>query len=83
MAWKVEISKFAQKDLRNLDKSVVSKILKYLSKNIDGCKNPRDFGKPLSGDLVGLYRFRVESYRLINMFIRKRSLNYCSYCYCT
>ena len=65
MAWTVEISKFAREDIAKLDKGAVTLILKYLAKNINGCEDPTQFGKPLSGDLVGLHRYRVGDFRVV------------------
>ena len=65
MAWTVEVSGFAQKQLRKLDKQVQKRLLDWLDDRIEGCKNPRHFGEPLRGDLSGLWRYRVGSYRII------------------
>jgi mRNA interferase RelE/StbE len=58
MLWKIELSKFVQEDLAVLDKSIVKLILKYMAKNIEGCEDPTQLGKPLTGDLAGLHRYR-------------------------
>lgn len=65
MAWTVEISDFAEKQLRKLDRPVQQRLLDWLDDRIEGCKNPRHFGEPLKGDLAGLWRYRVGSYRII------------------
>ena len=65
MAWTVEISDFAEKQLRKLDRPVQKRLLDWLDDRIDGCKNPRHFGEPLRGDLAGLWRYRVGDFRII------------------
>lgn len=65
MTWLVEFSSFAQDDLSALDKPIIKQIMKYMLKNIEGCEDPTQFGKPLSGDLAGLHRYRVADYRIV------------------
>ena len=63
--WKVEWDDRARKELRKLDKSIQKEILNYLRVRIEGSNNPRLFGQGLSGNKAGLWRYRVENYRLI------------------
>ncbi|WP_181551121.1 type II toxin-antitoxin system RelE family toxin [Desulfosalsimonas propionicica] len=65
MAWIVEISDVAERQLKKLDRPVQKRILGWLSDRIDGCKNPRHFGEPLKGSHSGFWRYRVGSYRII------------------
>lgn len=65
MAWTVEVSDFAERQLRKLDRPVQKRLLDWLDDRIEGCKNPRHFGEPLRGDLAGLWRYRVGNYRII------------------
>jgi len=65
LAWTVEVSDFAEKQLRKIDRSVQKRLLDWLDDRIEGCKNPRHFGEPLRGDLCGLWRYRVGDYRII------------------
>jgi mRNA interferase RelE/StbE len=37
----------------------------WIEKNLEGCADPRALGKPLTGSLSGLWRYRVGSYRLL------------------
>lgn len=55
-------------DLKKLDGSAVKLILKYLKK-VENSENPKAYGKELSGNMVGLYRFRVSDYRIVAKFI--------------
>jgi len=65
LAWTVEISAFAQKQLRKLDKPAARRILDWLDDRIEGCRDPRHFGEPLKGDLAGLWRYRIGDFRVI------------------
>ena len=65
MAWTVEVSDFAEKQLSKLDRPVQNRLLDWLDDRIEGCKNPRHFGEPLRGDMAGLWRYRVGDYRII------------------
>ena len=55
-------------DLKKLDGSAVKLILKYIKK-VENSENPKAYGKELSGNMVGLYRFRVSDYRIVAKFI--------------
>lgn len=65
MAWRVEIQEQALADLRRLDPEVRRRILKYFRERLEGSENPRQLGKPLVGDRVGLWRYRIGDYRAI------------------
>ena len=65
MAWKVEISDVAERQLRKLDRPVQKRIIDWLEERIEGCKNPRHFGEPLKGDCAGFWRYRVGQYRIL------------------
>jgi mRNA interferase RelE/StbE len=65
LAWTVEISDVAQRQLRRLDYATQERILNYLNERIEGCKNPRHFGESLKSNLSGLWRYRVGDYRII------------------
>lgn len=65
MTWKVEFDDRALKELRKLDLRVQRQILRFLRQRVATPDNPKRFGKPLSGDRLGLWRYRIGSYRLI------------------
>ncbi len=65
MTWKVEFDDRALKELRKLDPPVQRQILHFLRQRVATPESPKRFGKPLSGDRLGLWRYRVGSYRLI------------------
>ena len=55
----------ALKELRKLDPYTASFILGWIRKNLQGCENPRRFGKGLVGNLGGSWRYRIGDYRLL------------------
>ena len=65
MAWTVEISAFAQKQLARLDRPAAARILDWLESRLEGPGNPRYFGEPLRGELAGLWRYRIGDFRVI------------------
>lgn len=56
-------------DLKKLDGSAVKLILKYIKK-LESSENPKAYGKELSGNMVGMYRFRVNDYRIVAKFVK-------------
>ena len=56
-------------DLKKLDGSAVKLILKYIKNKLENSENPKAYGKELSGNMAGLYRFRVSDYRIVAKFI--------------
>lgn len=63
--WIVEFDDRARRELRKLDNNVQKAILRFLRERIAGSGDPRRFGKPLRRNLAGLWRYRIEDYRLI------------------
>ena len=68
----VLFSDIAVKNLKKMDKSVASLIVGYIEKNIEGCENPRNFGKPLTADHKGKWRYRVGDYRILALIEDKK-----------
>ena len=65
MTWIVEWDDRARKELRKPDQQLQKNILKYLRERIAVCDDPRRFGKPLSYDKHGLWRYRVQNARIV------------------
>ncbi len=65
MAWRIELTETANKQLAKLDKVEARRITKFLRERLAATDNPRNTGKALSGPLGGLWRYRVGDYRLI------------------
>ena len=61
----VEVSEAVRKTLRKMDPGVRTMIVKWLRKNLEGCSDARVHGKALTGNLSGLWRYRVGNYRII------------------
>lgn len=64
MAWTIKYADSAGSQLRKLDKQVARQIVEYLD-GIAVLENPCSKGKALKGPLGGLWRFRVEDWRII------------------
>jgi len=62
--YKVEFSESALKNLKKLDRQTVRVIKNWVIKNLVDCDDPRQHGKPLKGNLAGIWRYRVGDYRL-------------------
>ncbi len=65
MTWRIEWKESARKELRKLNKQAQSQIISYLKESIEKSDNPKNFGKPLVGNLKGLWRYRIGDYRAV------------------
>ena len=66
MAWEIELSVEADRELSKLDPQHAKRILKFLRDQVAILENPRSLGKPLRGARLGeFWRYRVGDYRLI------------------
>lgn len=65
MAWKIEYTGTAVKQLRKLDKQIARQIVDFMDERIATLEGPRSTGKALVGPLGGLWRYRVGDYRVI------------------
>lgn len=65
MKYYVEYSKKSLRQLRKLDKPVRTRIYNWLMDRLDGCENPRRYGKSLTGSLSEYWSYRVGDYRVI------------------
>jgi mRNA interferase RelE/StbE len=61
----VELEDAAIKALQKMDGQMRRLVMSYIRKRLVGCENPRAFGKGLSGNRAGEWRYRVGSYRLL------------------
>lgn len=64
MAFRVEYTETALRQLRRLDRRVARRLVDYLDQ-IAALDNPRDRGKGLTGDRTGVWRYRVGDYRVL------------------
>jgi mRNA interferase RelE/StbE len=65
VSWGFEFEPGAIRDLKKLGPAAARKIRAYLDNRIKDAADPRAFGKPLKGDKHGLWRYRVEDYRIL------------------
>lgn len=65
MSYHVEFSKAALKELKKMDRYAASMILGWIRKNLEGCDDPRQYGKGLTANRSGQWRYRVGDYRLL------------------
>jgi mRNA interferase RelE/StbE len=65
MAWQIRFSRTAEKQLDKLDPKVRAAILRFLHLRISADPNPRSQGRALTGELQGLWRYRVGDYRVL------------------
>ncbi|HZZ14997.1 MAG TPA: type II toxin-antitoxin system RelE/ParE family toxin [Candidatus Sulfotelmatobacter sp.] len=65
MAWNLEISSPAQRQLDKLDKGTARRISKFLYERVRQLDDPRQIGEPLQGSLSEFWRYRVGDYRII------------------
>ncbi len=66
MAWKVELSTRAQKNLDGLDPRIARRILAFLHGRVVKLDDPRSIGEALTGSRSGeFWKYRVGDYRII------------------
>ena len=67
MAWKVELSTLAQKNLDQLDPQIARRLLTFLNERVASLDDPRSIGEALKGSRSGeFWKYRVGDYRLIS-----------------
>ncbi|WP_035052093.1 type II toxin-antitoxin system RelE family toxin [Andreprevotia chitinilytica] len=66
MAWTIDYTETAKKQLRKLDKQTARRILDFMDERIAAQADPRATGKALTGLMLGAYwRYRVGDYRIL------------------
>ncbi len=65
MAWTISYTATARAQLQRLDKQTARRIVDYLDGRVAGLDDPRRIGKPLTGPLGGLWRYRIGDCRVI------------------
>jgi mRNA interferase RelE/StbE len=63
--WVYRFDARALKELKKLGPQAQRNIIAYLDERVAGGNDPRRFGKALKADLAGLWRYRVDDYRII------------------
>lgn len=68
MMWKIKFNPQAEKSLYRLERQAKQRLESFMD-DLKIRDNPREIGKALSGDLKGLWRYRVGDYRVICQII--------------
>lgn len=63
--YKVRFSKRAVKELTKMDNKTQKIIRTWIRNNLVDTENPRQFGKPLDGNLSDKWSYRVGTYRIL------------------
>jgi mRNA interferase RelE/StbE len=67
MAWRIELSKAAEREIDKLDPQAAQRILKFLHHRVAALDNPRSIGEALTGSTLGeFWKYRVGDYRIIS-----------------
>ena len=65
MGYRIMIPDNVNKKILKFDKNTRKLLYDYISKNLADTDDPRFHGKALTGNLKGLWRYRIMDYRLI------------------
>ena len=65
MAFRVEYSKVALKQLKKMDRFDAWLITSWIGKNLEGCEDLRAHGKGLTANRSGEWRYRVGDFRIL------------------
>jgi mRNA interferase RelE/StbE len=73
VAWTVEISESALREIDKLDPQQSRRILKFLNDRVARSEDPRTIGQALHGAKLGeFWKYRVGDYRLICKIVDER-----------
>jgi mRNA interferase RelE/StbE len=64
LAWTIEYTETAKKQLRKLDRVAARRIVDFMDEHVAASDDPRGLGKALKGLLGDLWRYRVGDYRI-------------------
>jgi mRNA interferase RelE/StbE len=66
MAWNIELSPEARKDLTKIGAAEAKRVLKFLHERLQPLENPRSIGESMKGSrFSGLWRYRAGDYRIL------------------
>ena len=65
MKYSVEYSSKALKQLKKMDPFDAKLLVSWIGRNLEGTEDPRRFGKGLTGNRSGEWRYRVGDYRIL------------------
>lgn len=66
MAWQIDVSDAAKKQLAKIGRAEAKRITTFLRTRVAGLENPRQLGDALQGArFAGMWRYRVGDYRIL------------------
>ena len=65
MKYRVEYTPQATKELSKLDPHTRRTIKEWIDRHLENCENPRAYGKALTANRKGQWRYRIGDYRWI------------------
>ena len=65
MSYRLVFTPEIQKQFRKMAKHQATLITRWLYQNIDGVDDPRKYGKGLTANRVGQWRYRIGKYRVL------------------
>ena len=66
MAWRIEVSETAEKQLAKLDKPVAKRLRSFFVERLAPLDDPRSIGQALRGSELGeFWKYRVGDWRLV------------------
>lgn len=75
--YKLEFTARARKQLKKMDRFDARIIATWIKDNLEGCTNPRAFGKGLIANRPGEWRYRVGTYRILALINEAQSQSKC------
>ena len=65
MKYRVETTARFEREFKKLDRYTQKMIKAWIDKHLEGCENPWQYGKGLTANRSGQWRYRIGDYRLI------------------
>ena len=65
MIYTVNTTPRFDKEFKKLDKYTQRMLVAWINKNLENCTNPRIYGKGLTSNRRGQWRYRIGDYRII------------------
>lgn len=65
VAYRVELTAKARKQLKKMNRFDARILATWIRDNLEGCLDPRAWGKGLTANHSGEWRYRVGSYRIL------------------
>ena len=65
MSYRVRTTPRFNKEFRKLDRYTQKMLKAWIIKHLEGCEDPRSFGKGLTANRTGQWRYRIGDYRMI------------------